>query len=780
VTPEPAETAYNAWRIVSLSPLPLWAKLLLVGGAAASLVLAGLGLRRELHSARRTALLVLRTLSALALAALLLEPGVRLLQTMRVKSRLLVLLDSSRSMGFAAAPPEGSGEATPTREQVAARWFADHQGDFKSLEELYQVEYFTFDKELAPGDFQRLASAAQPPVGPRTDILAALQSAFQGSGAAAGRKVAAALVVSDGADNAALAGDLGPQETAELQRLGAPISTVGVGEAGLKDLAIVGVKVDDFAFVRNTVTAEIQLASQGFGNSAGGETVPVTLTREGRVIGTQDLQLKSGRQKYSVSFKFMPDQTGEFVYSVSVPVQPGEAVVDNNKRAFVLKVIRDRVRVLLVCGRPSWDERFLRGLLRQDPNVDLVSFFILRDVHDNTKTTNESELSLIPFPTEEIFRTELHTFDLVILQNFAYLPFSRGLGPLQIEKYFPNIRDYVRGGGALLMIGGENSFGQGHYDETELADVLPVTSVGLAPPEESFSPRLTEEGKRHPVTALAEGGEASARLWASLPPIPGLNLVKAKPGARVLLEHPLLAVSGHDAPVLAVADEERGRSMALMTDSSWFWSFPAEGRGLSNRYYEHFWNNAIRWLVRDPDLTQVKVEPERRTVEPGQPVALVVKARQADYGPAGGAQVTVQLLDAETGKPVAQARAAAGTDGSARIELPGVPPGAYRAVATANLNGEELGKAEDALAVRQSGPETDDALPRPELLRAIADATGGSYSELPRNLPPLHALDPAVVEIGRRKDRPIWDNGWPLLLLCLTMGGEWWLRRRWG
>jgi uncharacterized membrane protein len=788
------DATYNDWRIVSLSPLPPWAKALLVGAALAALLLAAWGLRRELHPGRRVALLALRTVSALALAALLLEPGVRLLQTMRVKSRLLVLLDSSRSMGFAAAPAEG-GEPAPSRTQVAARWFEGHRSDFKALEETYAVEYFDFDKDLTPADLGRLSSGA-PPTGSRTDLLGALQAAFQGSGAAAGRKVAAALVLSDGADNAALAGGLGAAESAALKKLGAPVSTVAVGEAGLADLAITGVKVDDFAFVRNTVTAEVQLASQGFP----GITVPVTLTREGRVVGSQSLTLQSGRQRYTVAFKFMPDQTGEFVYTVSVPVQPGEAVVDNNKRSFVLKVIRDRVRVLLVCGRPSWDERFLRGLLRQDPNVDLVSFFILRGAHDNPHTTQENELSLIPFPTEEIFRTELHTFDLVILQNFAYLPFSRGMGSLQIEKYFPDIRDYVRGGGALLMIGGENSFGEGHYDETELGDVLPVSSVGSAPREEdgsagrraeaegrsigsedSFSPRLTEEGKRHPVTALAEGGEASARLWASLPPVPGLNLVKAKPGARVLLEHPLLALGGHQAPVLAVAEEERGRSMALMTDSSWFWSFPAEGRGLSNRSYERFWNNAIRWLVRDPDLTQVKVEPEHRSVEPGQPIALVIKARQADYGPAHGAQIAVQLLDAETGKEVANAHAVAGSDGSARLELPPAPPGAYRVVASADLDGADLGRAEDAVAIRQSGPETDDPLPRPELLRDIADATGGSFSEdLPRKLPALHALDPAVVEIGRRKDRPVWDNGWPLLLLCLTFGGEWWLRRRWG
>ncbi|HUB09636.1 MAG TPA: glutamine amidotransferase [Myxococcales bacterium] len=763
--------AYDGWRLVALSPLPGWARLALLAAAALSVWLAARGLARERHRGRRAALLSLRAVSALALAALLLEPGIRLLQTMRVKSRLLVLLDSSRSMGFPAESPQGN-DVPPTRGQAAARWFADHRGDFRDLEGRFRVEYYTFGADTASADLQRLATAATP-TGARTDILGALQSAFEGSGASAGRKVAAALVVSDGTDNVGLAAGVGPHEKAALERLGAPVSTVLVGEGGLRDLSIAAVKVDDFAFVRNSVTAEVQVASQGFS----GESVPVTLTREGRVVGTQQITLEAGRHRYPVTFKFVPDQTGRFVYTVSVPVQPGEAVADNNKRAFVLKVIRDRVRVLLVAGRPSWDVRFLRGLLHQDPNVDLVSFFILRDATDETQAST-SELSLIPFPTEEIFRQQIDTFDLVILQNFAWRPYFRQ-GP-DVSPYFPDIRRYVLGGGALLMIGGDNSFGEGHYDETELGDVLPVTSVGLPPPLDPFTVRLTEEGKRHPVMSLVEGGEANARLWASLPALPGLNLVRAKPGARVLLEHPLLSAGGQNAPVLVVADEGRGRSMALTTDSSWYWSLPAEGRGLSNRSYERFWNNAIRWLVRDPDLTQISVEAERHTVEPGQPAAFVVKARQADYGPAAGAEVSLKLLDSETGKQVAQARGVAGTDGSARLELANLPPGAYRAVAGATLGGSDLGSGEDVVAVRQSGIETDDPLPRPELLQQIAKITGGSYAELPRSLPSLHALDPEVVEVGRRKDRPIWDNLWPLLALCLTMGSEWWLRRRWG
>src|SRR5262249_61814936 len=100
---------------------------------------------------------------------------------------------------------------------------------------------------------------------------------------------------------------------------------------------------------------------------------PVVLRRGGLTVGPRSVHLDSDDQRTPVSFTFTPDQTGRFVYTVAAPVFPGEAVVENNSRSFVLKVIRDRVRVLLVVGRPSWDERFLRGLLRQGPNVGPVS-----------------------------------------------------------------------------------------------------------------------------------------------------------------------------------------------------------------------------------------------------------------------------------------------------------------------------------------------------------------------------------------------------------------------
>ena len=221
-----------------------------------------------------------------------------------------------------------------------------------------------------------------------------------------------------------------------------------VGREALKDLAVERVKVDDFAFVRNSITVEVEVHGRGFS----GQDVPVVLKQEGKVVASKSVRFESSDDVKPVGFTFTPDQTGRFVYTVSVPVFPDEAVGDNNTRSFVLKVIRDRVRVLLVVGRPSWDERFLRGLLRQDANVDLVSFYILRTMSDDPGVVSqERELSLIPFPMEEIFDTKLDTFDVVIFQNFGYADPS-----LAITEYERNLERYVHEGGAVVMIGGDS------------------------------------------------------------------------------------------------------------------------------------------------------------------------------------------------------------------------------------------------------------------------------------------------------------------------------------
>ncbi|MBL9039248.1 MAG: theronine dehydrogenase [Archangium sp.] len=756
----------DTWKLVSLSPLPAWALVLLSVALALGVLLAAWGVRHEPARRTRLALWGLRLLAGLAAVFFVLEPGVRRLQVARVKNRVAVLVDRSASMSF---PVEPGGI---TRSAAVADALTRLGPSFEALSSRYAFEVSGFTPELMPVSPEALR--AEPPVASRTDLLAVVRG-LHASEASAARKLSGVLLLSDGADNAELAQGLTPRAKAALDDLGVPVSTVAVGGSALNDLAIDAVRVDDFAFVRSSVTAEVDLRGRGFA----GQPVQVVLRREGQTVGTKSVTFTGDDEVQTVKFTFTPDQTGRFVYTVSMPVFPTEAVADNNVRSFSLKVIRDRVRVLLVAGRPSWDERFLRGMLRQDANVELISFYILRNSTDESgvsRNEERTELSLIPFPHEEIFREKIATFDLIIIVNFGND--DRGVS---LSEYERDIRSYVENGGALAFLGGDHTFGESRAVRGPFDEVLPVEAAGPAELP-AFTPRLTREGQRHPMTALATGNASSDEVWASLPPLPGMNVTRLRPGATALLEHPFRTVDGKNAPLLALWEFGRGRALALTTDASWRWAFTAHAKGAPTRSYERLWGNAMRWLVRDPELTAVGVSADPPSVEPGQPVALSVVARTPDYQPAAGAELEVELLSADDGHRVEQRRAVAGPDGTARLELLNVPAGAYKVTAKATREGKLLGDATESVAVRAVGPELADARVNAPLLKSLAEATSGRFFESPSavSLDELPLVEPPLVEVGRSKDEPLWDRWYWLAAFVAVLGVEWGLRRRSG
>lgn len=749
---------------MSLSPLPAWALALVATAVVAGVLLAAYGVLKEPARTKRLALWALRALAGLCAAFFLLEPGLRMLQVARVKNRVAILVDRSSSMGF---PVEPGGRP---RSEAVAQLLDASAAQLDALRERFTVELFGFDSELSPLSQETLRREAAR--GGRTDLLSALRALKAGEQGAATKKLSGVLLFTDGADNVELSGGAVGRAQRALEELEVPVSTFLAGKEALQDLAIETVKVDDFAFVRNSIEVEVEVRARGFK----GQSVGVVLGREGKTVATKVMTPNGDDELKTVSFVFTPDQTGRFVYTVSLPVFPEEAVAENNSRSFTLKVIRDRVRVLLVVGRPSWDERFLRGLLKQDANIDLISFYILRTDWDH-KGYPDHELSLIPFPMDEIFDKKLDTFDVVIFQNFGYTAPSLSLG----GTYESNLERYVYNGGAFAMIGGDHAFGEGRVQFPVLSAALPVENAGIPADLSEVKARLTPEGLRHPVTALFGAGMGTAAAWSELPAIPGANLVRAKNGATVLLDHPHANVDGKSAPLLALWDYGRGRSMALMTDASWYWAFVSHAHGSPSRHYDRFWSNALRWLVRDPDLTTLTVTADPGSVEPGKKVGVIVAARLADYQPAAQARVKVDLFSVQQQKVVATQEGTTASDGVVRLEFSPPEPGAYKLLGTAKKGEQILGAGEDAVAVRAVGPELSDASVRPDLLEDIARLTGGKAFRLSSaRLSDAPLLDPPVVEVGRSKDQPLWDRWYYLVVLVALLGVEWMLRRRFG
>ena len=628
------------------------------------------------------------------------------------QGRVVVLVDGSASMGV-------HEDGRPRAEGVAAQLAA--------LAEAGPIEVYGFGAELSPG-----APAAFD--GHHSDLGVALSAIADRH---LGEALRGVVVFTDGIDRGPLRRALRAAEAEGRLRadlvpsLPGPLTIVPIGKAeALSDLAIEDVVSGGFAFLRTPFVLRAQL------RGAPGQVVPLTLQREGQTVETQQVTLDAeGRAE--ASFSITPREVGRFAWELSVPVSGDDAVPGNNTFPVVVRVVRDRTRVLQVSGSPSTDQKFLRLLLKEDQSVDLVSFFILRSTTDVLAGWRSSELSLIEFPYERLFTDDLSTFDLVILQNFNYGPYFDAYAAPELLQ---NIAAYVQGGGALMMVGGPLSFDLGGYGGTPVAGVLPVRIGldGVKAAEAPFTPALTAAGRAHPLTRLANDPDETAAMWAALPPMDGLNLsLGVADGAAVLLEHPTMTSGGAPLPVLAVAEVGEGRSAALMVDASWRWSFSEVAQGRGNQAYLRFWKNALRWLVADPEDRRVVVSPSRENALVGEELRLTVSVRDAAYGPQTDAAVE-GLLRAPDGTttPIALRTNAAG---EATLTLTPTQQGAHRVEVRSGPRAAE--RAETVFAVSARDPELSEIVPDHAFLQTLAAVYG----------------DRAQIATGRLPAGGLWD-----------------------
>ncbi len=729
---------------------------------------------RPMPALRKYTLLTLRAVVYLIAVVILLEPAVDLKHVTKVKNDIVVLFDASASMRLEA-------DGTP-RIDLAREAFENLNLPQSGSDD--EHNYLVYAMESRPRTLPRDSIA---------DIKATSSDSGLGnalkwiSDEYARKSLGGVVVISDGIDSSSMGtrtkrGEPLDEISLELVKsLDAPINTLSAGTASdLRDVAIRKVSHDDFAFVHNKVSIEVDVQVVGFTSTS----IPVRLERDGQLLQTRDLVVEDGKTDYRVTFEFVPKRLGREVYKVELPVLPGEVLQTNNVSYFVQRVIRDKIRVLQVVGRPSWDERYLRMFLKRSPNIDLISFFILRTA-ENPDMAPASEMSLIPFPTDELFDTELGSFDLIVFQNFNF-------GPYNMLRYLPNIEKFVKDGGGFVMVGGDLSFASGGYAGTPIEDMLPVrlpANSTNAIDTGEFRPLLTDAGRRHPITQLAFDPDANDELWGSLPPQLGTNLVMGpKKDATVLATHPRLSAEGKPMPVITVSEYGDGRVMALTTDATWRWAFTNAANGGTSREYQMLWNNTMRWLIQDPELKLLRLDLDDEEVNTGSNATGSVKVSNPDYTPAPGARgevVVAWRAFEDLGKtdvvPEVIQRIPLETDTSGlfRLDLKTPKTGLYTVTAQVETPNGTLTDAELFIATDHA-QEFRNIIPREDLMKSLATASDGAHHELPAAIGSLNFKSPTEVKINRRRVIQIWDSPPLFILVLLLLGVEWTLRRRWG
>lgn len=353
----------------------------------------------------------------------------------------------------------------------------------------------------------------------------------------------------------------------------APVHALITGQEDEYDRKIQLVESPRFAIVGTPIEVSYRVENQGL-TPPGNEGVEISIYRNGELLAIE--QAIAG-ETFTTEIEL--DRAGKNIIEFATDPIEGELTENNNRAVVRIEGIRENLRVLLVSGEPHSGERTWRNLLKSDASVDLVHFTILRPP-EKQDGTPINELSLIAFPTRELFVEKIDDFDLIVFDRYQ----NRNVLPV---LYYDYIAEYVRNGGALMIAAGQEFSGEASVALTPLVNALPAQPTGSVQMA-GFYPRLTDDGKRHPVTRNLIGGASEPPNWGrwfrtiDVQNVDGTTIMQAV----------------DEKPLLVLNDYGEGRVGLMLSDHGWLWARGFEGGGPHVDLYRRL----AHWLMKEPDL----------------------------------------------------------------------------------------------------------------------------------------------------------------------------------
>ena len=457
----------------------------------------------------------------------------------------------------------------------------------------------------------------------------------------------------------------------------APVHALITGSKKERDRRVALIAAPRFGIVGQPQTIRYAVEDQG----ASERTAQVTVRRDGEVVETRTVPVGAPQ-----NVEIPIPHGGPNIVEIETSPLAGELTTVNNRAVVSIDGVRDKLRVLLVSGEPHAGERTWRNLLKSDASVDLVHFTILRPP-EKQDGTPINELSLIAFPTRELFQQKIGEFQLIIFDRYA----RQGVLPI---IYFDNITRYVREGGAVLVAAGPDYASSTSIWRTPLDAILPAEPSGNVT-EQAFRPRLSDLGKRHPVTRDLAGSASDPPQWSHW-----FRIVDTRndTGTPVL--------NGPDnKPLLVLSREGEGRVALLLSDHIWLWARGFEGGGP----HLDLLRRLSHWLMKEPELEE-------------EALRLVIS----------GHNLTVRRQT--MAEDVAEVTLTAPSGATRTLKLAPTEPGVWQTSVSANELG--LWRATDGKlnALVNIGPvnprEFAEVTSTTEVLGPIATATGGDSRRL--------------------------------------------------
>lgn|GEM_PF-287977 len=711
----------------------------------------------------RRSLAVLRAF-ALALALLLLfEPVFSLGFQRSQKPTVAVLVDRSASMNLA--------DSTVKRAEVVRNAFSLPWR--KALEKRAEIAGFSFSDSLRRMNLDTLPQMNFN--GDGSDLGGALLAAKK---SLAGQHLSGAIMFTDGAQN------MGENPVRVAEQFGVPIITVGIGSArGTRDVLLSDVVTNEIAYAETQLPVEVNISSLGYaGRRARLRLFEEGVSAEAKVLHEQEVTLPADNTQFTSRFNMTPTKVGLNRYLVQIDTLAGELTGENNRRAFYVRVLKNKLKLWILAGAPSPDYSFLKRTLAADPNFQLQDF-VQRP--DGNFYQNVSAASLVA----ALNRAGADDLDGVIMIDFPRRDSDRRLLDALLQQL-------TKKQSPLFFLNGP---GVDIASLWQFRSILPLATTPSVTGERLVSVQPDLAGLSHPLTRFAETPEDNRRLWNELPPI-FCNLINLQPlaGSQVLAsvdnqleERPGSARGGatpKGMPVMLAQKSAQRKTVAIFAYGIWRWHLLMQGIGKSPQAYETLIRNAVRWMVTAEDAKLVRITSNKEIYRGGESIELSAQIYHEDYRPREGAQVRVQLssdlpFNIFKGKSEQFSQDVILQDigdGLYRATLQVLGGGEYQFRGLAEQSGQKIGEDSGRFSVEPFSLEFLNTRLNEPLLRQMAQATGGAYGSADSLENFIARLPLTPMSRYETSDLALWGRTPILFVLLLVLGIEWFVRKRQG
>lgn len=684
-------------------------------------------------SKRKKALLLgLRIIALFSLFLVLSEPILTIARRVVQRPVIALLLDTSRSMNLKGADIKRIEELQNLLKNDI----------FEKISSGAELKTFGFADSLIPLDLkERLPDS----LGDATAIGEAIELAEKRMKE---ENLVGIVILSDGANN------LGEDPVLVAKSEDIPIYTCGMGTyIPPKDVSIERIVYNDIAYVDDQIPIQVDISQTGFDHLK----ILVSIKEKKNTLAQQNLSLGKSGATQTVDLTITPEEAGLHQYRLTIPVLKAESVRENNQRLFTIKVLKSKIKILLISGSLNWEYTFLKRALERDRNVEL-----------ETLVYGKKRQSILGrFPQGE---KQLSSFDILI-----FVDTPRFL----LKAHKKEIEDFVKsfGGSALFLLGKDFMDTHGFMETSSL---LPFNPSGrsITFSSANLNLKLTEEGKLHPITRLLENPEKNTKIWSDLPPFLGVALLgSATKDATNLAGFKNPLNPDIFSPGIVIRNYGKGKVMAITATPFWRWDFLLWGIGKDNQIYQTFWNNSVRWLVVREDMDLINLFTDKKIYKGGERITFKAKIFDQNYQKIGDASVVVNIRG-ESLPDSEVVNLSLGELGDYTATLRALPPGKYFFEGKVFRDGKKIGAKKGEFLVEEYSVEDSDLKTDFDLLKKIAEVSGGKYYEKEQIENLMGDLKLVEKEEQKKKEIQLWNH--PLLLaifvLCLSI--EWAIRKR--